>query len=89
MAWFDHRRTAVSLYPGLREPPGGSTTGAGEIPIRMLSDDEISPFYDAVIESTEEAILNAMLAAETMTGRDGNTVHALEPELLVEVLRQS
>jgi D-aminopeptidase len=63
--------------------------GTGEIPVRMLSDDEISPLYDAVIESTEEAILNAMLAAETMTGRDGNTVHALEPELLVEVLRQS
>jgi D-aminopeptidase len=63
--------------------------GAGEIPVRMLSDDGISPLYDAVIESTEEAILNAMLAAETMTGRDGNTVHALEPELLVEVLRQS
>jgi len=62
--------------------------GAGEIPLRMLSDSEITPFYDAVIESTEEAILNAMLAAETMTGRDGNTVHALEPELLVEVLRQ-
>jgi len=62
--------------------------GDGEIPLRMLSDLEISPFYDAVIESTEEAILNAMLAAETMTGRDGNTVYALEPELLVEVLRQ-
>jgi D-aminopeptidase len=63
-------------------------TGAGEIAVRMLSDDEISPFYDAVIESTEEAILNALLAAETMTGKDGNTVHALEPELLVQVLRQ-
>ena len=54
--------------------------------LRMLSDTEITPFYDAVIESTEEAILNAMLAAETMTGRDGNTVHALEPELLLEAL---
>jgi hypothetical protein len=32
VAWFDHRRTAVSLYPGLREPPGGATTGAGEVP---------------------------------------------------------
>jgi D-aminopeptidase len=63
--------------------------GEGELAVRMLSDTEIGPFYDAVIESTEEAILNAMLAAETMTGRDGNTVHALEPELLVEVLRQA
>jgi hypothetical protein len=58
--------------------------GVGELPVRMLSDTEITPFYDAVIESTEEAILNAMLASETMTGRDGNTVHALDPELLLE-----
>jgi len=58
----------------------------GEVALRMLSDGEISPLYDAVIEATEEAILNAMLAAGTMTGRDGNTVHALDAELLVEVL---
>jgi D-aminopeptidase len=63
--------------------------GEREVSLRMLSDSEITPFYDAVIESTEEAILNAMLAAETMTGRDGNTVHALDPQLLQEVLRRS
>jgi D-aminopeptidase len=62
--------------------------GDGEVPVRMLSDNEISPFYAAVIEATEEAILNAMVAAETMTGRDGNTVYALEPQLLSEMLRQ-
>ena len=65
----------------------GSTSG--EVAVRMLADEEIGPLYDAVIESTEEAILNAMLAARTMTGRDGNTVHALDPELLKEALRQS
>jgi D-aminopeptidase len=42
-------------------------------------------FY-AVIEATEEAILNALLAAETMTGRDGNRVYALDPDVLVETL---
>jgi D-aminopeptidase len=57
-----------------------------ELSLRMLSDGEITPFYDAVIEATEEAILNAMLAAETMSGRDGNTVHALSGELLLEAL---
>jgi D-aminopeptidase len=62
---------------------------SGELAVRMLADDEIGPLYDAVIESTEEAILNAMLAAQTMTGRDGNTVHALDPNLLRETLRQS
>jgi D-aminopeptidase len=52
----------------------------------MLSDGEITPFYAAVIDATEEAILNAMLAAETMTGREGHTVHALDAELLKELL---
>ena len=42
--------------------------------------------FDAVIEATEEAILNALLAAETMTGREGNTVYALDPDILVETL---
>jgi D-aminopeptidase len=60
----------------------------GEIPLRMVSDLEITPFYEAVIEATEEAILNSMLASDTMVGRDGNTVHALDPDLLLEVLRR-
>jgi D-aminopeptidase len=64
----------------------GLASAERELPLRMLSDTEISPFYDAVIESTEEAILNALLAAETMTGRNGNTVHALDPNVLLEAL---
>jgi D-aminopeptidase len=64
----------------------GLESSEREVGIRMLSDAEITPFYDAVIDSTEEAILNAMLAAETMTGRDGLTVHALDPDLLAEAL---
>jgi D-aminopeptidase len=67
----------------------GLAAAEGELPVRMLVDEEIGPLYDAVIESTEEAILNAMLASQTMTGRDGNTVYALDPELLREVLRRS
>jgi D-aminopeptidase len=64
-------------------------TEKGELPLRMLGEGEISPLYDAVIDATEEAILNAMLAAQTMTGWRGNTVYALEPELLLEALRRS
>jgi len=52
----------------------------------MVSDGEITPLYDAVIEATEEAILNTLLAAETMTGWNGNTVHALDADLLLETL---
>src|SRR4051812_25182692 len=40
-------------------------SGEGEITLRMLSDSEITTFYAAVTEATEEAILNALLAAET------------------------
>ncbi len=67
----------------------GLGSDARELQLRMLSDGEIGPLYDAVIESTEEAILNALLAAETMTGRDGNTAYALEPDLLLEALKRS
>lgn len=40
------------------------------------------------VEATQEAILNAQLAAATMVGRDGVTAHALDPEQLVAVLQR-
>ena len=58
----------------------------GEIRLRMLNDSRINQLYEAVIDAIEESILNAMLAAETMTGRNGNTVHALPAELLLGAL---
>ena len=52
----------------------------------MLANERIDPLFYAVIDATEEAILNALLAAETMTGLAGATAHGLDPELLLEVL---
>ncbi len=46
-------------------------------PVTALVDAWISPMFWAVIEATEEAIVNALVAARTMTGRDGRTAHAL------------
>jgi D-aminopeptidase len=63
-------------------------TDEGEIRVRMLNDSRINSLYEAVIDAIEESILNAMLAAESMTGRNGNTVHALPPELLLDALRR-
>ena len=54
----------------------------------MLSDSHIDELFYAVIDATEDAVLNAMLAAETMTGRDGITAHALPHDDLVRVLRE-
>lgn len=67
---------------------GGATEGEPPIvPLRMLADGFIDPLFDAVVEATEEAILNALLAAETMTGRDGITAHRLDPDRLLAALR--
>jgi D-aminopeptidase len=54
--------------------------------VEMLVDSHIDAVFDAVIEATEEGILNAMLGADTMTGRDGLTAHAIDPDRLLAVL---
>ena len=46
----------------------------------------MNPLFYAAIDATEEAIVNALLAAETMTGRGGATVYSLEPSLLADVM---
>ena len=48
----------------------------------FIPDADIDPFFDAVVQTTEEAILNAMIANEGMTGRDGNFVPALPHDWL-------
>jgi D-aminopeptidase len=58
----------------------------GTVRLEMLPNDLLNPLFYAAIEATEEAIVNALLAAETMTGRGGVTAYSLEPELLLEVL---
>jgi D-aminopeptidase len=59
----------------------------GSSETRMLKDRWISSFHQAVVESTEEAILNSLTMAHAMTGRDGNTYHALPLDRLREVMR--
>jgi D-aminopeptidase len=55
--------------------------------LTMLTNERIDPLFYAAIEATEEAIVNALLAAETMTGHGGSVAYRLDPELLLEVLR--
>jgi D-aminopeptidase len=56
------------------------------VDIRALNDFAIGALFDATIEATEEAILNALLAAQTMVGRDGITARALPHDRLVETM---
>jgi D-aminopeptidase len=60
----------------------------GTAQLTMLPNERINPLLRATVEATEEAIVNAMVAARTMRGIDGNTVHALPHERLREVLRK-
>ena len=52
-----------------------------------LADPELNPLFAGTVEATEEAILNALCAATTMSGRDGNILHALPTDRLVALMR--
>ncbi len=56
--------------------------------VRALDDTWISPLFWGAIESTEEAIVNALVAAETMAGANGHVAHRLPHDLLVDVWRR-
>ncbi len=56
--------------------------------VDMLPNDLIDPLLEATVQSVEEAIINAMIAAETMEGINGNKSYALPHGLLMEVLRK-
>lgn len=67
----------------------GNTVRQGEriSTVRMLAPEAMTSLFQAAAEATEEAILNALVAAETMQGRDGRVVHALPHDLLVNAMQ--
>jgi L-aminopeptidase/D-esterase-like protein len=67
-------------------PEASKTKGIADL--AMLPNDLMNPLFEATVQSTEEAIINALVAAETMTGFDGHTVIALPQTRLQEVLKK-
>jgi D-aminopeptidase len=67
-------------------PRTASDTGTARV--EMLPNARINPLFAATIQATEEAILNAMLAAETMTGADELRVFALPRDRLLAAMRK-
>jgi L-aminopeptidase/D-esterase-like protein/DNA helicase HerA-like ATPase len=57
-------------------------------PVTMISNNRISALFEATVQATEEAIINALVAAETMTGADGKTVAAISHDGLRTALRK-
>jgi len=64
------------------------TEAGGLYDLKMLGNADLDPLFQATVEASEEAVINALVAAETMTGRNGRTVYALPHDRLREVLRK-
>jgi D-aminopeptidase len=52
-------------------------TGEGLLQVSFIPEDALNPFFAATIQAVDEAVLNSMVANETMTGADDHVVHAL------------
>ena len=61
---------------------------AGPARSALLQNDDMSPLFLAVIEATEEAIINSLLAAKTLTGKRGRKIEALPLDTVREILKK-
>ncbi|MDE0300269.1 MAG: P1 family peptidase [Candidatus Poribacteria bacterium] len=66
--------------------PSSSETSL--LSVNMLRNNRIDVFYEAVIEATEEAVINSMTMAVTTVGRNGNVVHAIPLDRLCELMKK-
>jgi D-aminopeptidase len=66
----------------------GAPDSSGVVSVTMLNDERIDPVYEATVQATEEAIINAMLAAKSMTGADYLRVPALPHDRLRAILQK-
>ncbi len=66
----------------------GVAAREGIMEIEMLPNDAMSPLFLATAQATEEAIVNALVAAKTMVGINGNTVYALPHDRLIDILKE-
>ncbi len=64
----------------------GAAADTGATALTWLPNGDLTPFFDATVEATEEAIVNALVAATTMTGIDGHTAYALPHDQLRALL---
>jgi len=55
--------------------------------LESMPNDLLMPVFEATVQAVEEAIINAMVAAETMQGINGNKAYALPHDLLIETLK--
>jgi len=76
------------LFLAFSTANAGAANSTGTPSLTMLPNDRIDPLFQATIDATEEAVVNAMLAAETMTGADGIRVFNLPGDRVVAALKK-
>jgi L-aminopeptidase/D-esterase-like protein len=64
------------------------TEEGGLFDLKMLGNTDLNPLFGATVEASEEAVINAMVAAETMVGKNGTKVYAIPHDRLREALRK-
>lgn len=90
------RRIARRTFLGMARTGSPSTHGSGDYAIafsttpskEIMSDELLTPLFEAAVEATEEAILNSLLRATTVTGQDGNKIEAIPIDRLREIIRK-
>jgi len=76
------------LFLAFSTANAGAAKPDGTPALTMLPNDRIDPLFGATIDATEEAVVNAMLAAQTMTGADGIRVFGLPGDRVVAALKK-
>jgi len=71
---------------GMPDISGADRRGPDAIDVRMVLDDRVDGLFTAAVDATEEAIVNALLAAGTLTGIGGVTAHGLDAERVTRIM---
>jgi L-aminopeptidase/D-esterase-like protein len=82
------RNSSGDIFIAFSTANGGAANPVGLRHLEMVPNERMDPLFSATIEATEEAIVNALVAAKTMTGINNRTVQALPHEPLRQVLRK-
>ncbi len=75
------------IFIALSTANAGAAARTGSHKIDMLPNDKMDPLFDGVVYGVEEAVINALIAARTMTGQGGRVSHALPHDRLVALLQ--
>ncbi|HEX5018172.1 MAG TPA: P1 family peptidase [Actinomycetes bacterium] len=72
----------MAFATGLRHQRGSAPA------VAPIVGSDLDAFFEAVIDATEESVLNSMLTSPTVVGRRGNTLYGLDPEVVKKLLAQ-